>query len=169
MEPGRVGEKHFVAGGSKFVLDDHGLAADHVGGAVEEQTRGNAAGERAIDGLVLIIEGVFHDHLRRDGAGGFVDVVVEGDVGVRVDDARRDVFALRVNYRGTGGRVDGFTYGGDFAVLDQDGAVLDVAVGGGHDDGVLDDDVMMRRGGLREGGGGERQREAGTGERENLS
>ena len=134
---------------SEFVFDDDGLAADHVGGAVEEQTGGDAAGERAIDGLVLIVEGVFHDHLRRDGAGGLIDVVVECDVRVAIDDAGRKIFAFGVDDGGAGGSVDGFIDGGDFAVFDQDRAVLNDAVGDGHHDGVLDDDVMMGRG-LRE-------------------
>ena len=61
----------------------------------------------------------------------------------RIDDAGREVFALRVDHGGAGGRVDGFADGGDLAVLYIDRAVFDVAVGHGHDDGVLDDDVVM--------------------------
>ena len=42
-----------------------------------------------------------------------------------------------------GGRVHVLAHGGDFAVLDVDAAVLDVAVSDGHDDGVLDDDIIV--------------------------
>src|ERR1700733_5979835 len=135
---GRVGEKHFIARGSKLVLDDDGLAADHVGGTVKQERGGDAAGEGAIDGLVLVIEGIFHHHVRRDWAGRFVDVLVERDVRVAVDDAGCKVFSSGIDDGGVGGGADGGAYGGDFAVLDVDGAVLDVAVGDGHHGGVLD-------------------------------
>jgi len=56
---------------------------------MQQERRGHAAGKRAVDGFVLIIERVFHHHVRRDRAGGFVDIVIERDVGVTIDDAGR--------------------------------------------------------------------------------
>ena len=126
------------------MLDDDGLPADHVGGAVQQQRSRHAAGQRAVDGLVLVVEGVLHHHLRRDRAGRFVDVVVEREVRVGVDDAGREILSARVDHRGRGGCVDRFADRGDLAVFDVDAAVFQVAVRDGHDDRVLDDDIVVR-------------------------
>jgi len=87
--PGCIGKKHGVARSAVLVLDDDRLPADHVGRSMQQERRGHAAGKRAVDGFVLIIERVFHHHVRRDRAGGFVDIVIERDVGVTIDDAGR--------------------------------------------------------------------------------
>ncbi len=107
--------------------------------------RGDATGQAAIDRLVLIVEGVDHHHLRRDRAGGLVHVVVERDVRVGVDDARRQIFAACIDHGGGRRRVYIFADRGDLAVLDVDAAVLNVAVRDGHHHGVLDQDFIVRR------------------------
>src|ERR1700723_1274098 len=117
---------------------------------MEQKRRVHAPGERAVDGLVLVVESVFHHHLRRDGAGGLVHVVIERDVGVTVDDAGGEIFSLGIDYGGAGGGVYGFADGGNLAILDIDFPVFDVAVGDGHQSGVFDDDVAM--GGLGKSG-----------------
>ena len=61
---GRVGKEHGIAIEANFVLDDDGLAADHVGRAVQQQLGGDTAGERLIERLVAIVEGVDHVHRR---------------------------------------------------------------------------------------------------------
>src|SRR6202030_1875896 len=120
------GKEHGNARVSILVLDHHRLPADHVGGAVQKQRRRHAAGERAVCGLVLKIEGVLHHHLRRNRAGGFVYVVIESDVGVGVDDAGGEVFSFGVDDGSCGGRVDAFSDGSDLAVFYVDGTILDV-------------------------------------------
>ena len=140
----RAGKQHGVPAGSVLVLDHNRLAADHVGRPVQQQRGGDAAGQAAIDGLVLIIEGVHHHHLRRDRAGGLVHVVVERNVRVRVDDARREIFASGIDHGGAGGGVHVFAHGGNLSVLDVDAAVLNIAVGDGHHHGVLDQNFIVR-------------------------
>ena len=76
----RIGKEHLIAAQSKFVLDHYGLAANHVGGAMQQQRSGHAAGKAAIDCLVLIVKGVHHHHLRRHRTGGFVHVIIERNV-----------------------------------------------------------------------------------------
>ena len=147
MDRGAPGKQHGVASGAVLVLDDDGLSANHVGGAVQQQRSGHAAGQRAIDGLVLIVEGIQHHHLRRDRAGGFVDVVVERDMRVRIDDAGRQIFSAGVDHGRRRRRIHVLADGGDFAVLDIDAAVLDVAVSYGHHDGVLDYNFVVPGGG----------------------
>src|SRR5579883_2747027 len=97
---------------------------DHVGRAVQQQRGGHAPGQRAVDGLVLVVEGVLHHHLRRDRTGGFVDVVIQRKMGVRIDEAGREILAAGIDHRGRSGSVDGLANGGDLAVLYIDAAVL---------------------------------------------
>ena len=118
----RAGKQHGVAAGAVFVLDHNGLAADHVGGAVQQHGRGDAAGQGAVDGFVLVVEGVDHHHLRSDGAGGLVHVVVERDVRVRVDDPRSEIFSAGVDYFGVGRGGDVFADGSDLAILNVNAA-----------------------------------------------
>ena len=68
-------------------LDGQGLAADRVGGAVQNVGGGDAAGQRAVDGDVLGIEDVLDIHHRGDADAAFVDAAIGGDVRVAVDDA----------------------------------------------------------------------------------
>jgi hypothetical protein len=73
----RVREQQLVASQAVLVLDDHGLAADHVGGPVQQQLRRDPAGQRAIEVLGLVVERVLHHHLRHHRAGGLVDIAVQ--------------------------------------------------------------------------------------------
>ena len=143
MELRRAGEEHLVAIESVLVLDDDGLAANHVGRAVQQQRCGDAAGQRAIDRLVVVVEGVFHHHLRRDRAGGFVDVAVERHVRVRIDDARASRICRRRRSLCTGGSGDGRAEGGDLAVFHVNAAVLDAAVRRRQQGRVLDDEFVL--------------------------
>ncbi len=127
------------------MLDDNRLASNHVGRTVEQQRTRHASRQRAVDLLILIIESVLHHHLRSHRAGRFVDVVIERDMRVGIDDARRQVFSLRVDHAGVGGRIDRFADRGNLSILDVDRAVLDVAVRNGHDDRILDHDVVRNR------------------------
>ncbi len=79
------------------MLDDHGLPADHVGRSVQQQRRRHAAGESAIDGLILVVEGVLHHHLRRYGTGGLVYIVIQCQVRVGIDYSGREIFSARIN------------------------------------------------------------------------
>ncbi len=87
---------------------------------MQQQRGGHASGQRAIDGLVLVIEGVNHHHLRGDRAGGFVHIVIERDVRVRVDDAGSEIFPSRIDDRRAGRRIYVLTDRGDLAVFDVD-------------------------------------------------
>ncbi len=128
---------------------------------MQQERRGYAAGQGAVDCLILIIEGVFHHHVGRDRAGGLVDVVIERDVRVTIDDAWGQVFASGIDDDCARGRIHGFADRGDLAVLDIDGAILDVAVGHGHHGGVLDDNVVVGGGrGLPERGCRDERRQA---------
>src|SRR5262249_29849357 len=113
------------------------------------------AGEPVVDGLIVIVESVDHHHVRSDGAGGFVHVAIEGDVGVGVDDAGSEIFAAGVNDRDPGRCVNFRTDSGDLAVLNVDAPVGNVAVSGSHDDGVLDEDIGEGRRGRVLGDGSE--------------
>ena len=89
-----------------------------------------------------------HHHVRRDRTGGFVHVVIERDVGVRVDNARRQIFSARIDHRGHAGAGDVLADGGNLSVLYINAAALDIAVSDGHHDGIFDQDFVMvgRRG-----------------------
>ena len=113
---------------------------------MQQQRRGHAARQRPIDRLVLIIERVDHHHLRRDRAGGLVHVIIQRDVRVRIDDARRQIFAAGIDHRRARRRSHILADGRDLAILDIDAAVLDIAVGDRHHDGVLDQDFIVRSG-----------------------
>jgi hypothetical protein len=121
-------------------LDDHGLAADGIGAAVENVGGGDAAGKIAVNVDVVGIQNVGDIRDRGYGDAAFIDVAVNGDVRVAVDDARHDELASSVDDLRLFGGFDGQAHLGDFAILNKDGPVLDGAAGDGQDGGVLDQD-----------------------------
>ena len=141
LDAGQRAGNHQIArpGLAVAQLDDHRLAADGVGAAVEDVGGGGAAGEAAIDVDVARVEHVFHAGHRADRDAAFVDRVV-GDVRVRVDDARRDELAGRVVDVGAGGNRHVRADRGNLAVAHQHGAVGDGAARGGDDRPVADRD-----------------------------
>jgi len=150
---GSAGKEHGVAIEAVFVFDHDGLTANHVGGAVEKEGGRNATGKAVVDGLIVIVEGVDHHHVRGDGAGGFVNVTAESDVGMGVDNAGSEVLAASIDHGDAGRSEDFGADGSDLAVFDVNAAAGNVAVCGGHDDSVFDEDVggKGRRGVLRQG------------------
>ena len=92
----------------------------------------------------MIVEGVDHHHVRGDGAGGFVNVTVEGDVRMGVDNAGSEVLAASIDHGDAGRSGDFGADGSDLAALHVDAAVGNIAVGGGHNDGVFEEDVGGR-------------------------
>jgi hypothetical protein len=111
---------------------------------VEKEGSRDATGKAVVDGLIVIVEGVDHHHVRGNWAGGFVNVTVEGDVGMRVDNAWSEVLAARIDHVDAGRSGDFGADGRDLAFFDVDAAVGNVALGDGHNDGVFDEDVGGR-------------------------
>ncbi len=119
-------------------FDDAVLAADGIGGTVEQVAGGDAAGKLLIYIRGFRIDDVADaDHCRaRDGA--FVDVAQNHAVIVAVDDARGDVFAFGVDDQLVAITVvielSDFS---NFAVTNEDGGVGQDAVFGAGPDGRM--------------------------------
>src|SRR5262249_23948634 len=124
-----TGKKKIVASSSILVFDHDCLAADHVGGAVQEQGCSNATCQGVINHFVVVIEGILHHHVRGDGVGGLVDVFVERNVRVGIDDAGHHPFARGVYHGGAGWRLHCLAHGSDLAGVDVHAPVFDFAVG----------------------------------------
>ena len=103
-------------------LERQRLAADGVGGAVQDVGRGHAAGQRAIDRDVLGVDDVLDIDHRGDADAAFVDAAIAGDVRVAVDDAGDHVLVGGIDDLGAGGLHDLLADLGDLAVFDHDGA-----------------------------------------------
>src|SRR5262249_3649679 len=114
--------------------------ADGIGAAVKDVRGGHAACKVAVDVDVVGIQyfcGV-GDGGDRDAA--FIHAAVNGDMRVAIDDAGNDKLALGIDHRGVFGSFDVGADFGDLAVLDEDRAALDGALGDGQDGSVLNDD-----------------------------
>ena len=127
------------------------LAADRVAGARLDDDRGHAACERVAEALVVDVHGIDRAdgrgvrsrHLVGVVPGGAVRLLVDADVAVRLDEAREDPLACGVEdghalWDGDLGRGPD---GGDPAVLDEDGPVLDGLPRDGDDVGADDGDA----------------------------
>ena len=79
-------------------LDDGALAANGVGGTVEDLGARHAARKLAVHVHVLAVDGVANPHFGAAGLGSLVHAAVDGNVGVFVDDTGRDVLASAVNF-----------------------------------------------------------------------
>ena len=83
---------------AKPQLDDGVLAADRVGGAVQQIGHSQSAGELAQDFRRLRVDDVADRDHRRGGQGAFVDRAEDHAVVVGVDETGGDMFALGVNH-----------------------------------------------------------------------
>ncbi len=126
------------------MLDDDCLSANHVGRPVQQQRSSHASGQRAIDRLILIIESIFHHHVRRNRTGRLVHIIVKRDVRMRIHDPRRDVLAAGINHGRARWRIHALTDSRNPAILDVNRPILDVAVCHRHDDSILDHNVVVR-------------------------
>ena len=148
----RALEQQSLGVGAPAQLDDGVFAADGVGAAVQDVGGGDAAGQVAVDVDVIGVEHVFNAGHGANGHAALVDAV-GGDVGVGVDDAGDDVEAGGVNHGGAARNAHPPAHPRDLAVADEDGAVLDGALGHRQDGGVLNDGdaggLPRRRRGLR--------------------
>ena len=70
---------------------------------------------------------------------------------MRIDDAGSEIFSAGIDHGCRRRSIDGNAHGGDFAILDINAAVFQIAVGRGHDDGVFNYHITVRRGLLSDG------------------
>ncbi len=156
----RARKEQLVAAKAVLRLDHHGLPANHVRRSVQQQRAGHASGQRAIDRLIGVVECVNHAHVRNNRRGGFVHVIAQRHVRVRIDNAWRKVFPAGIDYRHARRSANFVAEGSDLAVLYIDAAIRDLSVRDREQRGVLDKDVF-RRGGragcLRDGGRNQQQ------------
>ena len=120
-------------------FEHQSLAADGIGGAMQDVGAGDAAGQGSINGDVFGVDDVLDVHHGGDGHAAFIDVSIDADVGVAVDDAGHDELACGVDDGGALGDHDLLGDLGDFAVAHQDGA-FEGAVSDGHHGGVFNYD-----------------------------
>src|ERR1019366_2291711 len=104
-------------------LDGQGLAADGVGGAVQDVGGGDAAGQRAVDGDILRVEHVLDIDHGGDADAAFVDAAIDGNVRVAIDDAGDHVLIGGIDDLDAGGLHEHLAKLGDLAVPHQDGAL----------------------------------------------
>ena len=143
----RFGTHIFEAFGIKAPAEfDHlVLPADGVGRAVQQIGGGDATCKLPVDVDVGGIDDIPHAHLSGDRAGGFIDVAENGGVGVRVDDARRHMFAAGIDGQRVGGGGQVGSDGGDFAITHQHVGVWQHACRStGPDGGVFDQQRLPR-------------------------
>ena len=84
--------------GAPAEFDDGALAADGVGGSVEDLGACHATGKLAVHVHVLAVHGVSNPNLGAARLCAFVHAAFHGDVRVFVDDAWRHVLAATVNF-----------------------------------------------------------------------
>ena len=144
---GGFGEFHLLGRGTEAEFDDGVLAADGIGGAVEEVGCGDAAGELLVNVFGLGVDDVGDADHGGGGERAFVDVAEDHAVAVGVDDAGGDVEVAAVEFEevfagGIAGLEDGVGAEADDAAVDgEEVGVLDFAGGAaGPEGGVFDED-----------------------------
>ena len=126
---GGVGEDQGAAWLSVAELDDGVLAADDVGGTVEEAGGGGAAGEGAEDVGVVAGDDVADADFGDDGEADFVDVSGDCHMRVGVDDSGHCHKAVGFDDGELVGRLEVGSDCGDFTILDEDGGTREGAEG----------------------------------------
>src|SRR5690606_23219884 len=108
-------------------LDHRSLAADRVGGAVEQLHRGGPAGESTPDADVVRIEDVGDAYLGGDRVAAFVDAAIDRQVGVLIDQPGGQVQARAVDDADPGRGGEPGADSGDAAAADQQIGVIEAA------------------------------------------
>src|SRR5579863_6084324 len=133
----RAIEGKLGCGLSPAQFDHHGLPADSVRAAVQDIRSGDAAGEIAIDRNVVGIQNVSDVDDRRNGNAAFIDAAIHGDVRMAINNPWDDKLPGGIDHLRIFRSFDAGADFHNFAVLDQDRAVFDGAVGNSEDGGVL--------------------------------
>ena len=116
-------------------LDNQGLSADGVSGAVKNIRRRDSPGQIAINIDVLGIQDFRHVHHRGYGNAALVDAF-RGDVRMAIDNAGNNELPRSINHLSVFRRANGLADFGDFPILNKDRAVLDVSMRDSEDGGV---------------------------------
>ena len=144
--PRCIGDGPFRDGMAPLPLHDLRLPADRVGRAVQDECGRRPAGELAIDVDVFVVQNVADPDHAGVRERYLVDASLDGGVAVCIDDAWHHELAGRVDDERISRHGDLIvsTDRGDLAAVDQDRAVLDLAMRDRQDRGVANDDVLRR-------------------------
>src|SRR5229473_10300 len=148
----RALERQLGRGLAPAQLDDQRLPADGIGGPVQNVRRSYAARQVAINVNVVRIQNLGHVHDRRDGNTALVNAL-RRNVRMAINNAGDDELPRGVNDLCIFRRLDGLADFRDFAIFNEDGAVLNRSVRNSENGGILNDDDggrVRRRGGVRQ-------------------
>ena len=109
---------------------------------------GDAARKRLVERLVAVVEGINHHHAGRNRTGGFIDIVAESRVRVRIDNAGRDVLSCSVDYLCVLRRTDSWAITGDLPCVQPYAGVLQRTVSDGHNGCVTNHNIFCDGGSL---------------------
>ena len=135
----RFRELHLFGQGAPPQFDDLILAADRICRTVQNVGRRDASGQLTVNVDIVGIDEISDSHFSSHRLRALVHASVGGHVRMAIDNARRQMFAATVDYRGAGGRLNVGTHREDPPTANQYRSVLqNAAWAAGPDRSVLE-------------------------------